>query len=77
MCACLSRPIKISICRAEYQRTRYSEASVTCRCLEAYSTRAQSMVANQPQLLSCAMTDLQIDNEDCTVQWSASYGSSI
>jgi len=29
MPACLLRPIKISICRAEYQRTRYTETSVT------------------------------------------------
>ena len=67
MPACLLRPIKISICRAGYQRTRYTGTSVTYRCLEAYSTRALPLVANQSWLLNCVITDLQIGSEDCTV----------
>jgi hypothetical protein len=47
MPACLLRPIKISICRAEYPRTRYYETSVTYRYLEANSKRAQPLVGNQ------------------------------
>ena len=66
MPACLLRPIKISICRAEYQHTRYNETSVTYRYLDGYSTRAQSLVANQSWLLNGVITDLQIGNEDCT-----------
>jgi hypothetical protein len=64
MLACLLRPIKISICRAEYQRTRYTETTVTYSYLEAYSTRTQPLVANQPWLLNYVITDLQIGNED-------------
>jgi hypothetical protein len=67
MPACILRPIIISICRAEYQRTPYTETAVTYRYLEAYSTRTQPLVANQPWLLNYIITHLQIGNEDCTV----------
>lgn len=68
MPACSLRPIKISICRAEYQRTRHTETSVTYRCLEACIILAKPLVANQSWLLNCTIiTDLQIGNGDCTV----------